>query len=229
MATISHVEPGSVASSTHQNGLIDQLNANTDDIAANNSRIITVEDRLNLYSNAGDDARYGDQISSMTRFGRSIEPLSNGYLTMVAAISPQAVTVSEVRLGVNVAADNTSGTGDFEMRFYTGPDTNTLTAVTATFTDVDAVTSNQLAVIALPSSVSLSRGQVVALGMRATGYDAAPSLTSTSPATGMQPIINPEPTVYSCFAQTTNAIGSSANMASSFWTSSNQIYWFALA
>lgn len=64
MATISHVGANSVASSAHQNGLIDQVNTNTTDIASGASRITTLETKPKIVLRKNADQTIRNQTDS---------------------------------------------------------------------------------------------------------------------------------------------------------------------
>lgn len=63
MAVITHVEANSVASSTHQNGLIDQVNTNTTAIASNVTSISTLDSRTTNASTG--NTALGTRVSTL--------------------------------------------------------------------------------------------------------------------------------------------------------------------
>lgn len=119
MATIEHVQPNSVASSSHQNGLIDQVNANTRDITSVTSNVTAHESRietLESYGAAGsfmgqwvDDGEGFTQTFSQSGGHKVVgftEPL---IIPSGCSISNGTVTVSEGGLWMFTASTQYSG------------------------------------------------------------------------------------------------------------------------
>lgn len=101
MAVISAVEANSVASSTHQNGLITQVNTNTTNISTNTSSIATLESRTTNASTGntalgsrvtalegggttGRAARYKTSSSSQS-FTSGVESTVTGWTTTISS------------------------------------------------------------------------------------------------------------------------------------------------
>lgn len=64
MATITHVVPNTVASSSHQNGLIDQVNENTAGLASGTTRINALETKPKIVLRKNADQTIRNQVDS---------------------------------------------------------------------------------------------------------------------------------------------------------------------
>ena len=95
MAEISHVQPETVASSDHQNGLIDQVNANTGEINSLGSRTTALET---------DSQTYAMRTSAvlMHRYAAATQTIQN--TTWTKMVVNQAVTSTDK---ITVANNNT--------------------------------------------------------------------------------------------------------------------------
>lgn len=174
-----------------------------------------------------DQAIYGDYWSTMNRqLSTAARTQSVGVCYFSSAAAANAFTATKVRLFSGNTA--TAGTGTIRISVYTGPSTSSLT-LRASITNLTSLAAQTAVNATLLSSVSITPGLIVCVGVLQTGFT-TPTIFQSMHEGGSYPgFLSPAGAVTNAVSAGSQTALPTGTISMASYTAQANPHWAALA